>query len=79
MRVTKGGHDVPEEKIIARYPRSLANLRRAVEAGLWVRFYDNSDLGAPYVPLAEFREGKAHSRVDPWPEWLAKTLEEKSL
>ena len=29
MRVTQGGHDVPAEKLITRYPRTLANLQAA--------------------------------------------------
>src|SRR3990167_4622076 len=29
MRVSQGGHDVPTEKIMARYPRTLANLAAA--------------------------------------------------
>ncbi len=30
QRVREGGHDVPAERILARYPRTLANLRQAV-------------------------------------------------
>ena len=36
MRVSQGGHDVPNEKLIARFPRTLANLQaalRGIEAG----------------------------------------------
>ncbi len=28
MRVSQGGHDVPGEKLVARFPRTIANLRR---------------------------------------------------
>ena len=30
QRVGEGGHDVPAERILARYPRTLGNLRKAV-------------------------------------------------
>src|SRR5205823_2291330 len=30
QRVTEGGHDVPDERLIARYPRTLENLRKAI-------------------------------------------------
>jgi predicted ABC-type ATPase len=32
MRVMQGGHDVPSEKLAARFPRTLANLARASSA-----------------------------------------------
>ncbi len=35
-RVGNGGHPVPPDKILARYPRSLANLARAVRS--WPRW-----------------------------------------
>src|SRR5205807_3538577 len=30
MRVSQGGHDVPADKLLARYPRTLANLQAAI-------------------------------------------------
>ena len=30
MRVSQGGHDVPTEKLLTRYPRTLANLKAAI-------------------------------------------------
>jgi len=32
MRVSQGGHDVPLEKLITRFPRTLANLKAALQA-----------------------------------------------
>jgi predicted ABC-type ATPase len=58
MRVAQGGHDVPAEKISARYPRSLANLRRAIHALPFVWVYDNSDLSRPFRKVAEFQRGQ---------------------
>lgn len=41
-RVKAGGHDVPEEKIISRYKRSLQNLSRLVRIADHTRVIDNS-------------------------------------
>src|SRR5207237_5510812 len=32
MRVSQGGHDVPKQKLIERFPRTLANLSAAIRA-----------------------------------------------
>lgn len=41
-RVKAGGHDVPEEKIISRYDRSLRNLSQLVRIADHIRVIDNS-------------------------------------
>ena len=41
-RVKAGGHDVPEEKIITRYERSLRNLAQLVRIADHTRVIDNS-------------------------------------
>jgi len=41
-RVLAGGHDVPEEKIISRYDKSLSNLSRLVRIADHTRIIDNS-------------------------------------
>lgn len=74
MRVLQGGHDVPPDKIIARYPRTLANLQRAVGALPHVLVFDNGDLGRPFQKVAEFRDGAAIAMTDPLPAWLAPLL-----
>jgi predicted ABC-type ATPase len=52
MRVSKGGHDVPAHKIVERYARTLANLKRALCELRHVIVYDNSDLDRPYRIVA---------------------------
>lgn len=71
MRVAQGGHDVPPDKVMARYPRSLANLKRAIEALLLVWVYDNSDLNQPFRKVAEFENGQRVREWPPLPGWLA--------
>jgi predicted ABC-type ATPase len=41
-RVANGGHDVPDELIHSRFPRSLENLKKAVGLADFVLFVDNS-------------------------------------
>lgn len=43
QRVRKGGHDVPEDRIIDRFHRSLAQLPWFLEAADRAYVYDNSD------------------------------------
>jgi predicted ABC-type ATPase len=57
MRVSQGGHDVPYEKLVARYPRCLSNLKSAIDRLPHVRIFDNSDLRTPYRLLAVFESG----------------------
>ena len=57
MRVAQGGHDVPDEKLIARFDRTLANLNRALAVLPNVIIFDNSDLSHPYRHVATYREG----------------------
>lgn len=76
MRVAKGGHDVPEEKIKKRYARTMKNLKAALSSLQNVLVYDNSDLRSPYRLVAEKVEGRLH--VDsPAPEWLRPLLPSK--
>ena len=70
MRVTQGGHDVPAEKIQSRFPRVLANLRRAIRELPRVLVYDNSDLTTPYRLVGTYEAGERVICVDPLPLWL---------
>ena len=70
MRVSQGGHDVPSEKLPARYARSLANLKRAVRDVPIVLVFDNDDLRAPYRRVAEYENGVRTFLAKPVPEWL---------
>ena len=42
-RVKAGGHDVPEEKVISRYEKSLRNVSRLVRIADHTRIIDNTD------------------------------------
>ena len=76
MRVSQGGHDVPPDKLIERYPRVMQNLRRALVEISNVRAYDNSDLSSPYRLVATREEGSSVVLHGTAPEWLRSLLSE---
>jgi predicted ABC-type ATPase len=74
MRVSKGGHDVPQEKIQQRYARTMNNLRRTLLEIDNVRVYDNSDLDKPYRLVALRDAGARVIAYPPTPQWLKPML-----
>src|SRR5438105_7467359 len=54
MRVSPGRHDLPDDKLLARFPRTLDNLRSAIHRLPHVLIFDNSDLAAPFRQVAVF-------------------------
>ena len=74
MRVLQGGYDVPPDRIIARFPRCLVNLRSALIRISAVLVYDNDDLSRPYRLVARTEEGSIVFQTDALPEWLTELL-----
>lgn len=74
MRVLQGGHDVPTEKLVERFPRVLANLKLALTElpRAWV--FDNNDLRRPYRMVAIVEDGRLTKLQRPIPKWLASLL-----
>ena len=70
MRVSQGGHDVPTEKLIARFPRTLANLSAAIRQLPCVLIFDNQHLQNPFRHVAVFREGHSVLLRPPLPSWF---------
>lgn len=74
MRVSQGGHDVPREKIVARYPRTLQNLARALRQLPSVEIFDNTDLADPFRWIARYRDGRMEKAVKPLPAWFSRVI-----
>ena len=76
MRVSQGGHDVPSDKLITRYPRTLANLQAAIRElpNVWV--FDNDDLREPFRKVAMFENGNRVFQGKPIPKWLQRILKD---
>jgi predicted ABC-type ATPase len=73
IRAAKGGHDVPSDKLNARYARTMENLRSALMSLSNVNVYDNSDLTKSYRLVVQVREGKLDIH-GPTPAWLEPLL-----
>ena len=58
MRAARGGHDVSDEKLNARFARTCADLERAIDVLPLVIVYDNSKLERPFERVAVYSEGK---------------------
>lgn len=62
-RKAKGGHDVPKDKIVSRYYRSLELLFEASQIAYQVYYFDNSEDGKDFKMFAHFK------RVDKKMKW----------
>ena len=67
-RVRQGGHDVPEEDQLRRYPRSMANFERAFKFADEAIVFDNSN--ESHVKVAVMDTEKV-TLYEPLPEWAA--------
>jgi predicted ABC-type ATPase len=70
MRVSQGGHDVPPGKLVERFPRTLANLAKAIRDLPCVLVFDNEDLSFPFRHVASYANGEAIMLEKPLPPWL---------
>ena len=75
-RVTEGGHAVPPERILARYPRTLANLAKAVRLADLAVLYDSEavNLGTQRI-VAICRGNSTENIVNPFPAWAESVLQ----
>jgi predicted ABC-type ATPase len=71
MRVSQGGHDVPSEKLVSRFPRTMVNLRAAIRGLPYVLIFDNDDLRTPFRRVAVFEQGRLEWSAKQIPPWLA--------
>jgi predicted ABC-type ATPase len=69
LRVAKGGHAVPEDKIVARYARSLEQLPWFLEQADRALLYDNS--GASLQLIGVKQEGTIELKSDALPQVIA--------
>lgn len=65
-RVESGGHDVPEEKIIARYDKALVLVKDLLRICDICHIYDNSDS----KPFRIFKKRKEQMYYDECSDWL---------
>ncbi len=76
FRVSKGGHSVPEDKIVSRYHRSLDLLAKAIRFTHRSYILDNST--EEHIWLAEITDGHTlEMKTDRIPAWFKKSLWDK--
>lgn len=73
VRVEVGGHDVPEEKIRARFRRLWQLVRRAIELSGETEVLDNSRADKPFRRVARYEKGELLGQTD-WPAWTPADL-----
>ncbi len=74
-RIGEGGHPVPPERILARYPRSLALLQAAVSYADVAFLYDAVDIEYGGHQLAAVvTAGQPEPLLDPLPRWVRSML-----
>ena len=81
-RKAKKGHDVPEDKIVSRYYRSLDLLFDSCQLAYQVFFFDNSLEGRNSVMFAHFKLQKGKKKWDKInkkqvPSWFRKYYSDK--
>ena len=75
-RVAHGGHQVPEEKVRARYARLWSHVATASRAADRTRYYDNSTAAEPFRLVATLEHGIGRSAAQ-WPTWTPAVLRDK--
>lgn len=69
QRVSEGGHDVPEDKVKNRIPRTLKNIKKVIPLCDTCYFLDNSLLDNPFQQIVEMDNGQVFVKVEFLPEW----------
>ena len=69
QRVSEGGHSVPEEKVRARVPRTMQNIRKTLPLVDVAILYDNSSFQYPLIPVAKYAHGVIEKKLDELPDW----------
>lgn len=73
LRAAQGGHDVPEEKVRARYIRLFDLVAAGIHVTDETRVYDNSRATTPFRTVATFLDGELVAGAR-WPAWLPAAL-----
>jgi len=77
QRVSEGGHNVPDEKVEQRIPRTLAHVKKAIPLCDQVRILDNSSSDNPFTPVVSIIGGQTTGHFRPVPEWIRNLVDEE--
>lgn len=77
-RVARGGHDVPEDRIVKRYHASLDLVIEAIRCSNRAYIFDNSLEGEAKTWLAEVTDGRnLEMKVEQMPAWFKRAIWDK--
>ena len=75
QRVAEGGHPVPAERILTRFPRTLANLTQGVRLADAAVLYDSQDVTpGTHTAVAMCKGNWTKELVQPVPQWAQLVL-----
>jgi predicted ABC-type ATPase len=74
QRVSEGGHNVPPEKTVARIPRTMMHVGKAIKLVDEVQLLDNSSHSDAFKQIADVTGGIITPHVDPLPKWATRIL-----
>lgn len=76
QRIEEGGHFVPDDKVETRIPRTLENIKIAIQLVDQAYLLDNSDSDQPFKQVAIVKDHQAEFKIKPIPEWVLFLLNE---
>lgn len=74
IRVSKGGHGIPDEDIERRYYESFKNLQRVIDICDEINVYDNTEM---FKEMINFKSGKIIWKSDSISSWTNIILENR--
>lgn len=75
QRMAEGGHPVAAERILARFPRTLANLTQGVRLADAAVLYDSQDVTpGTHTAVAMCKGNWTKELVQPLPQWAQRVL-----
>lgn len=76
-RVERGGHDVPDDTVRGRYPRSLAMIKQAMAIADRTRVFDNSAFGKPHQYVMTIEQGRVTKAGENLPQWAREEFKQE--
>ena len=74
QRVSEGGHNVPDEKVISRIPRVLKLIKQTLPLCNHTYILDNSRADNPFQQVAVIHDGHFELKAHSLPEWCRELL-----
>lgn len=71
QRIEEGGHFVPDDKVETRIPRTLENIKTAIQLADQSYLLDNSDSHQPFKQIATVIDNQVSYKSFPVPDWVA--------